>query len=269
MMEEPLFVLDSSRQHHACLKIGAPIGKIPLSLCSAEIEDEPLLSFRHLSRQQFCVPNRIQRNEPQLFRKAPKCRKQLVHFGSVSSDGPLTIPKDCSTVKVSHTPDPCKGDSSRHDLWLNDNDIRRFQRCARARASVYVALKPHYARSILALTSNPFCTSFSHGEASTSYHIETIAFGHARGLEQRIVPQMRTARKRAVSHVLLMQEKLKQDNFVDRRMMELLIQQKAQESSRRSRQLALQLAKADALAARRIHQMPCHSQNSIVITPSS
>jgi hypothetical protein len=66
-----------------------------------------------------------------------------------------------------------------------------------------------------------------------------------------------------------MQEKLKQDNFVDRRMMELLIQQKAQESSRRSRQLALQLAKADALAARRIHQMPSHSQNSIVITPSS
>jgi hypothetical protein len=159
-------------------------------------------------------------------------KKKRVHFSDVAFA--VTIPRA----------DP----SEAHKLWWDDATV--LQRRARDRVAVErnsVHWNPLYHESIT------FLMMSYHKEAQCRERlmerVRLVLDADVRGLEQRIVSQIKVNRHVAIKEILHMQRKLRQDGRVRPEAGSLLLRHKSLKLSRTARQLAFRLAQADQLDA--------------------
>lgn len=130
--------------------------------------------------------------------------------------------------------------SERED-WINDETFVKFLKKTRRKSDIYKQNRPEYAQAIRDLGLK--------GSRDTWKNIKLLARSEVRGLEQFVAKDLRQNRKRAVNHILLMQQKLRKDGLVNFETMSYLLRGKSKELSQSSRYRAYHLAKADRLWA--------------------
>ena len=129
---------------------------------------------------------------------------------------------------------------STSENWIEEKTFLKFLVLSKRKSIVYAKARPEYSQAIKNL-------GFEEGmEAQNS--IALLAKSESRGLEQFLVSDLKQNRKRAVHHVLLMQDKLRSDNLVNSDTMSYLLRGKSKQLSQCRRHRALQLAKADRLS---------------------
>jgi hypothetical protein len=158
--------------------------------------------------------------------------KKRVHFSDVAFA--VTIPRA----------EP----SEAHKLWWDDATLLQRRACDRVAVEKNsVHWNPLYHESIMYLMMS------YHKEAQCRERlmerVRIVLDADVRGLEQRIVSQIKVNRHVAVKEVLHMQRKLRQDGRVRPEAGTLLLRHKSLKLSRTARQLAFRLAQADQLDA--------------------
>ena len=133
---------------------------------------------------------------------------------------------------------------SSHEMWISEAMFVRFALTARKKSDLYVENRPEYVKAIRDLGIED--------DVDALENVNMLARSETRGLEQFVVPELRHYRKRAISHILLMQNKLRTDNLVNVETMGYLLRGKSKQLSQSSRQRAFRLAKSDCLAAKAI-----------------
>jgi hypothetical protein len=161
-----------------------------------------------------------------------RAAKKRVHFSDVAFA--VTIPRA----------DP----SEAHKLWWDDATLLQRRACDRVaveRNSVH--WNPLYHESIM------FLMMSYHKEAQCRERlmerVRIVLDADVRGLEQRIVSQIKVNRHVAIKEILHMQRKLRLDGRVRPEAGTLLLRHKSLKLSRTARQLAFRLAQADQLDA--------------------
>jgi hypothetical protein len=196
---------------------------------AAAMRSSSLVDYHHNDKP---LPESIMAASPIVPPVQRPATKKRVHFSDVAFA--VTIPRA----------DPTEA----HKLWWDDATLLQRRACDRVaveRNSVH--WNPLYHESIMYLMMS------YHKEAQCRERlmerVRIVLDADVRGLEQRIVSQIKVNRHVAVKELLHMQRKLRQDGRVRPEAGTLLLRHKSLKLSRTARQLAFRLAQADQLDA--------------------